>query len=688
MKHLAILSLFPFLAAPAMAAPARLDPERTVGPQECAKCHDLEYEKWKETAHAKLYESERPLHQRPRAQQIAKNLGKTLIKNDPLCQSCHFTPRPLASKVTSQAGVSCEHCHGAARDWINEHNTFEGRQVDRRSETPEQRRQRWERNARLGMRSPGQLYDLLSSCYRCHLVPDETLVNVGGHVNGGEFDLPARFEAIRHNFVRGQRKENAATPPERNRQLYVLGLALELEHGLRGLAEARQEGRDYAAALAERVEDVRRRLRKAAQKAPLQRLDSALAAADGLRLAAGNAAELGGAIQKVSAAARSFAEQEDGSRLAALDPLLQKAAAAPPEETEEIAAEDTETEEAVGDAAGPPAGAGPAPSPGGSGGATRQAASPSARTSSAGGQGLPGKPRDRLRTPRPAGRVVGPRNCQASCHGEPNQKWRKDKHYRTADPFQNGDEGALRIANRYYGQPVELDAGGIACMDCHGTVKDGEIEAGVSCESCHGPAGAFFKPHQNHSLSRPARLQLGIIDLENAAKRAEVCTSCHYITDARLLASGHPRPEPFDLWERSERIEHWQGGPDAGALRAAFKEVISKRGTVPQVQAARLEEAVAQTAGGVPPIGAVPARTAAFDSLQARLRAANGQPPPPRPLVPASSAAAPPSAASARPVHFELPPLPAGLDQRPVAEILRRVQRRLEMLYAQAGGGA
>jgi hypothetical protein len=75
MRRFILLSLLALGAGiPASAAP-RLDPQRTVGPEACAKCHDREFEVWKGTAHAKLYASDKPLHQRPRAQQIAKSLG-------------------------------------------------------------------------------------------------------------------------------------------------------------------------------------------------------------------------------------------------------------------------------------------------------------------------------------------------------------------------------------------------------------------------------------------------------------------------------------------------------------------------------------------------------------------------------------------------------------------------------------
>ncbi|HSL83708.1 MAG TPA: multiheme c-type cytochrome, partial [Thermoanaerobaculia bacterium] len=62
-------------AVPPPAGAARLDPAKVVGPEACARCHDRELEVWKGTAHAKLYESDQPLHRRARAQEIARNRG-------------------------------------------------------------------------------------------------------------------------------------------------------------------------------------------------------------------------------------------------------------------------------------------------------------------------------------------------------------------------------------------------------------------------------------------------------------------------------------------------------------------------------------------------------------------------------------------------------------------------------------
>ncbi|NJL28713.1 MAG: hypothetical protein HC897_12890, partial [Thermoanaerobaculia bacterium] len=181
----------------------------------------------------KIFASPEPLHERPRAQEIAAKMGFALIKHDSRCLDCHYTPKLAGARVTARAGVACESCHGAAQSWINVHNNFEGRQVERASETAATRREREKRNVAAGMFSSANLADLVARCYACHVVADEQLVAVGGHGAGGGFELLERLEKVRHNFVRGERVENARFPPEEKRRLLVLGTVLELEAVLR-----------------------------------------------------------------------------------------------------------------------------------------------------------------------------------------------------------------------------------------------------------------------------------------------------------------------------------------------------------------------------------------------------------------------------------------------------------------------
>jgi cytochrome c554/c'-like protein len=674
MKYLAVTLLVAALAAPALpaaAASVATDPQKTVGPEACKQCHDREYEVWRQTKHAALYASEQALSRRPRAQEIARKLGVALIQHDSLCLNCHFTPRLLSGKVTARAGVSCESCHGAARDWITVHNTFRGRQVHRASESAEERRQRQERNAEAGMRAGGRIYDLAARCFQCHKVPEERLVDTGGHSAGGDFDLVERFDAIRHDFVAGGRAANAPLTPERRRQFYVLGLALDLEYGLRGIAAAR-EGGVYVESLARGVEKTRKRLRKALSLAPRPQLAAALAAADGLRLEANNAAEVGYAVERVAAAARGFAEQEDGSRLASLDPLL-----APQEEAAAEPAPELET----------PAGAATATTaPGGGGAPGQRGASPAAAKDR--GAGPVGQVSAHLRPPLSKARVLGPDGCSAACHKMAVSWWVKDRHQRAAEPFLNRARRNVQIATLYYGRPAgdAIATGRLVCMDCHGTVLTGkaaaEVENGVGCESCHGPAGSFRDLHKDKK-SHGERLALGIVDLQNLDRRAAVCAGCHYVTDPRLLASGHTSGQDFDPVAGSRKIEHWTGGqPAAAALLAAYRKVLAARGAVPQVQVARLEGAADAGAAGSAAAGpgrAAGAPAAGGGGASGR-RAAGGRPLAPPPFAPGGAA---PARAAGRPLA--LPPLPAGSENLPTAEILRLVQQRLATLYAATG---
>jgi hypothetical protein len=70
------------------------------------------------------------------------------------------------------------------------------------------------------MRNPINVYLLAQSCYRCHTVPDEELVNVGGHKAGSlDFEIVAWSQGlVRHNFVRSNGQTNDPSPPDRLRQ--------------------------------------------------------------------------------------------------------------------------------------------------------------------------------------------------------------------------------------------------------------------------------------------------------------------------------------------------------------------------------------------------------------------------------------------------------------------------------------
>lgn len=658
---------------------ARLDPAKVVGPEACAECHDAEFRVWRETAHARLYESDEPLHRRDRAREIARNLGVRLIKHDSLCLSCHFTPTRRGDRVTAVAGVSCESCHGAARDWITVHNTFRGERVRRAEESPAERRARVERNVSLGMYTPERIHDLASRCYGCHLVPEEELVAVGGHTSGGSFDLAERIDVIRHNFVTTGRAGNAPLPAELRRKLAVLGPALELEHGLRALAAAEDAGGSYAQGLARRAEQAAKRLSRLARAAPLSEIEAIRSPAEGIRLEAGNAAELGHAAEGVAEALQAFSRAHDGSRLAALESMGAGGAPDEPEDRQALV-------EALLEGADSPEGPeGPGETGGGESGS---GASPAAEARPSIPE-VEGERRTRIREPLGQAAVVGPFEC-GSCHRHARQSswWRGDAHARSAGPLLRRLPKAVEIATLYYGKPAGdlMVKGAAMCMDCHGTVPTGEaaweVESGVSCEHCHGPAGEYVRSHQEASAAE--RRRLGMVELGDPATRARVCSSCHHVTDRRLLASGHPPgSEGFELAARSAEIVHWEDRPQppAGALTAAYRQALRERGPVPSVRVARLDPAVLRTAGGPSGSGSGVVR-AGPDGIAGGERGFGAPSFPAARPARASGAPGPSPAAGA----VELPPLPEGSADLELDELLLLVKERLDALFEATSG--
>jgi hypothetical protein len=92
-----------------------------------------------------------------------------------------------------------------------------------------------------------------------------------------------------------------------------------------------------------------------------------------------------------------------------------------------------------------------------------------------------------------------------------------------------------------------------ACLDCHAdnvpTERRGEkflLSDGVGCETCHGAAQAWIGSHSRAGAPHAENVARGMMPLERAQVRADVCLSCHagngerFVTHA-LIAAGHPR---------------------------------------------------------------------------------------------------------------------------------------------------
>ena len=305
---------------PTVTSGVQLDPAKVLGPDSCAKCHGVELQVWQQTPHCQTYET---LHRQAEAQQIADRMGIRSIKRGGLCIQCHYTPQGDQQRSKPVAGVSCEMCHGAAQDWIAVHNDYGGPDQTRDTETPEHRRSRLERSIRLGMQNPANLYLIARSCFHCHTVPHEPLVNRGGHAAGSaEFELVSWSQGrVRHNFLRTHSTHNAVSSPERLRVMYVVGLMTDFEYSLRATALATAAD-TYGFTVARRAYMVRRRLADLQDRLHDPRIEKALEAAYGIPLKSNHGKALQAAASVVGQAAYQFAEEADGRALSVVDSEL------------------------------------------------------------------------------------------------------------------------------------------------------------------------------------------------------------------------------------------------------------------------------------------------------------------------------------------------------------------------------
>lgn len=279
--RLAIASLSLVLAPQFMQAAG--DPAKVVGPEKCADCHKKEAAAWQEMKHFKTFNE---LHRRPEAKEIATKLEILNIKTEGACMDCHYT-------VT------------AAADWITVHNE-KGRKPEAES---------------LGFISPHNLYQLASNCFSCHTIPNEKLVNVGGHQAGSAIELVAWTQGeVRHHFKSDA--ANAEATPERKRMLYVIGRVVDLEYSLRGVANATEKA-NYAVSMARRAKAARAELQKLIDLLPAaEELKAVAAAADGVALKLNNKEPIMAAVQTISGLGRKISDTYKGEDLAAIDPLI------------------------------------------------------------------------------------------------------------------------------------------------------------------------------------------------------------------------------------------------------------------------------------------------------------------------------------------------------------------------------
>jgi Cytochrome c554 and c-prime len=309
-----LLMIFGFAADGTVAS----DPVKTVGPNACAECHKQETEAWKGSHHFKTF---REMPRRKEANEIAEKMGVQRIRSESVCLNCHYTVQEKENKKQPIAGISCESCHSAGEDWIKVHSQFSGK--TEKTETKAEKEARLKLADSKGMIRPSSLYRLAKNCYGCHVVPQEDLVNKGGHPAGSAFELVSWSQGeVRHNTWHSKGKENVPANAARKRMLYLVGLGVELETGIRAVSRAKARKR-YAFEMAKRVDRARKQLAVAAKAVPsvpeiAKMVEFAYSA--GLKL--NNEPFLTAAADGVAKLLVSIAEKYDGSTMAGLDSLI------------------------------------------------------------------------------------------------------------------------------------------------------------------------------------------------------------------------------------------------------------------------------------------------------------------------------------------------------------------------------
>lgn len=298
--------------------PEQCDPSKVLSAATCAKCHASETEVWKHTPHFRTFDT---LHRTPRAKEIAAKMGVSSIKRSEVCASCHYTQQQDEGRLKTISGISCESCHGAAKDWFALHNDY-GPGVTKDLESAQHREQRRDQSIAAGMRNPANLYLIARSCLGCHTVPDEKLVNVGGHAAGSaDFNLVAWSQGkVKHNFLsRGGR--NAVSAPERLRVMYLMGLIADLEFSTRAIGGATAKAK-YGVTVANRAVACALKLQEIQCTLQHPLLGQILVAFSEAELRTNNEEQLSAIADRIRQAGTQLPEELNGKQLDFLDPQL------------------------------------------------------------------------------------------------------------------------------------------------------------------------------------------------------------------------------------------------------------------------------------------------------------------------------------------------------------------------------
>lgn len=250
--RLLIIGILPFLLM-SNSHSSVLDSNQVLGVENCAECHEKENEVWAKTKHAtSLKEISR--HEKSKA--LKKLLGTKRVTREENCVRCHFTnayiakkrnlpgAEPAKPKLKTIEAVSCEFCHGEAKEWGPVHGDYGGKKITKKMETSEHRRQRLEKMKKFSIVGRNNLYAMTKRCFSCHITDDEKIVNSKEHpILSKDFEMVAWSQGdMRHNLWFSDGKENVLAPIEKQRLYYILSKTVSLEMFLRALAKSDVKG--------------------------------------------------------------------------------------------------------------------------------------------------------------------------------------------------------------------------------------------------------------------------------------------------------------------------------------------------------------------------------------------------------------------------------------------------------------
>lgn len=305
---------------------------KIIGPEKeegnCAKCHSVETDAWKQTKH---YSTFKEAHRSEEAKEILAAMGEKSMKRATECRQCHYTSTIKKDSLRATYGVTCESCHGPAKEWLSIHVKQGGdpdgadlKWGEAKLETPEQHASRLGKSQELGMISSDMIYGIAKNCFGCHTVPNEKVVNVGGHPAGSDdFDLVAWSQGeLLHNFATAEGTDksgqNLPASIEKQRRLFITGKLVDLETTLTNISQTQDQSGKYYAAMVERATKVSTELKTIVKSAGLSDLAPVVNGLPGAFTAA-NAGEF---AAKLASATQAFLSTHDGSDLGALDAFL------------------------------------------------------------------------------------------------------------------------------------------------------------------------------------------------------------------------------------------------------------------------------------------------------------------------------------------------------------------------------